>query len=316
MFKLIASDMDGTLLDENSQVPPETYELIEALSERGVHFAASSGRRYDRLCEFFAPVVDKMDFVAANGAQVYAEGVEVDREVYSHLAVRKLARTVKMFPNMHLALFDRTKSFLLDDEDKFVREIDKDLPNAERIWGLPDPHVNIIKASIICDDGNVMDNAYVLQRELGDLFSFAPSGNAWIDAMQPGVSKASGIEQLMEHYGVERDEVMAFGDSMNDYEIIRLSVRAARWKMHAPRSRQSPIAWWGATATTLSSRSSAVFWRASPNPAVRDVPFNMSRTLSRGKIGPGPNDMGSGPLPISARPRRPRRVLPTLVFAV
>lgn len=44
--------------------------------------------------------------------------------------------------------------------------------------------------------------------------------------------------------------------------------------------------------------------------------FNMSRTLSRGKIGPGPNDMGSGPLPISTRPRRPRRVLPTLVFAV
>ena len=210
MIKLIASDMDGTLLDENSQVPPETYELIVALRERGVHFAASSGRRYDRLCEFFAPVVDKMDFVAANGAQVYADGVEVDREVYSHLAIRKLARTVKMFPNMHLALFDRTKSFLLDDEDKFVREIDKDLPNAERIWGLPDPHVNIIKASIICDDGNVMDNAYVLQRELGGLFSFAPSGNAWIDAMQPGVSKASGIEQLM-----------AFGDSMNDYEIIR-----------------------------------------------------------------------------------------------
>ena len=221
MIKLIASDMDGTLLDENSQVPPETYELIEALREHGVHFAASSGRRYDRLCEFFAPVIDKMDFVAANGAQVYAEGVEVDREVYSHLAIRKLARTVKMFPNMHLALFDRTKSFLLDDEDKFVREIDKDLPNAERIWGLPDPHVNIIKASIICDDGNVMDNAYVLQRELGDLFAFAPSGNAWIDAMQSGVSKASGIEQLMEHYGVERDEVMAFGDSMNDYEIIR-----------------------------------------------------------------------------------------------
>ena len=42
MFKLIASDMDGTLLDENGQVPPETYELILALREHGVHFAASS----------------------------------------------------------------------------------------------------------------------------------------------------------------------------------------------------------------------------------------------------------------------------------
>ncbi|MCI7631200.1 MAG: HAD hydrolase family protein, partial [Collinsella sp.] len=99
MFKLIASDMDGTLLDENGQVPPETYELILALREHGVHFAASSGRRYDRLCEFFAPVRDKMDFVAANGAQVYADGKMVDREVYSHLAIRKLAQAVATFPN-------------------------------------------------------------------------------------------------------------------------------------------------------------------------------------------------------------------------
>ena len=98
MFKLIASDMDGTLLDENSQVPPETYELILALHEHGVHFAASSGRRYDRLCEFFAPVRDKMDFVAANGAQVYADGKMVDREVYSHLAIRRLAQLSRRFP--------------------------------------------------------------------------------------------------------------------------------------------------------------------------------------------------------------------------
>ncbi|WP_370551463.1 HAD family hydrolase, partial [Collinsella sp. D33t1_170424_A12] len=51
MIKLIASDMDGTLLDEHGEVPPETFELIVALRERGIHFAASSGRRYDRLCQ-------------------------------------------------------------------------------------------------------------------------------------------------------------------------------------------------------------------------------------------------------------------------
>ena len=46
--KLIASDMDGTLLDENGQVPPETFDLILALRERGVRFVASSGRRWTR----------------------------------------------------------------------------------------------------------------------------------------------------------------------------------------------------------------------------------------------------------------------------
>lgn len=220
-IKLIASDMDGTLLDENGQVPPETFGLILALRERGVRFVASSGRRYDRLCDFFSPVKDRMDFVASNGAQVFADGVQIDREVYSHLAIRRLAKTVAMFPNMHLALFDRTKSYLLDDEDKFVREVDKDLPNVERIYELPSPQVSIIKASIFCDDGNVMDNAYVLQRELGGLFTFAPSGSSYIDAMQPGISKASGIAQVMEYHGIDASEVMAFGDAMNDYEIIR-----------------------------------------------------------------------------------------------
>lgn len=220
-IKLIASDMDGTILDENGQVPPETFDLILALREHGVRFVASSGRRYDRLCDFFSPVKDRMDFVASNGAQVFADGVQIDREVYSHLAIRRLAKTVAMFPNMHLALFDRTKSYLLDDEDKFVREVDKDLPNVERIYELPSPQVSIIKASIFCDDGNVMDNAYVLQRELGGLFTFAPSGSSYIDAMQPGISKASGIAQVMEYHGIDASEVMAFGDAMNDYEIIR-----------------------------------------------------------------------------------------------
>ncbi|MBM6783023.1 HAD family phosphatase [Enorma massiliensis] len=221
MIRLIASDMDGTLLDEHGEVPPETYDLILALREKGVHFAASSGRRFDRLCQFFAPVRDKMDFVAANGAQVYVDGELVDREVFSHLGIRRLAKTVGKFESLHMALFDDEKSFLLDDEDKFVREIDKDLPNAERIWYLPEPDVSILKISIYCEDGHVMDYAYALSRELGDEFLFAPSGTHWIDALQRGVNKATGIEQVMAHHGITRDEVMAFGDSMNDYEIIR-----------------------------------------------------------------------------------------------
>lgn len=221
LIRLIASDMDGTLLDEHSEVPPETYDLILALREKGVHFAASSGRRFDRLCQFFAPVRVKMDFVAANGAQVYVDGELVDREVFSHLGIRRLAKTVGKFESLHMALFDDEKSFLLDDEDKFVREIDKDLPNAERIWYLPGPDVSILKISIYCEDGHVMDYAYALSRELGDEFLFAPSGTHWIDALQRGVNKATGIEQVMAHHGITRDEVMAFGDSMNDYEIIR-----------------------------------------------------------------------------------------------
>lgn len=221
MIRLVASDMDGTLLDENAQVPPETFDLIRQLDEAGVRFAVSSGRRLDTLREFLAPVADHIDFVASNGAQVMVAGQLIDLEVFSHMALRRLKKVTDVFDCLHLALFDRTSSYLLDDFDRFVLEADKDLRQAVRVPDVPSPDTGIVKASVYCDTpGNVMDMAYVLERELGDAFVFAPSGRSWIDVMQKGVSKATGLRQVLEHRGIRPDQVMAFGDSLNDYELL------------------------------------------------------------------------------------------------
>ena len=80
-----------------------------------------------------------MDFVASNGAQVMVAGELVDLEVFSHAAVKRLARVVDMFDTMHLALFDETRSYLLDDEARFEREVDKNLPNPVRVFDVPSP---------------------------------------------------------------------------------------------------------------------------------------------------------------------------------
>ena len=221
MIKLVASDMDGTLLDENSQVPPETFDLIKRLDEAGIRFTVSSGRRLDTLREFLAPVADRIDFVASNGAQVMVAGELVDREVFSHMALKRLKKVVDMFDCLHMALFDEKNSYLLDEPERFELEADKDLRQAVVVHEVPAPETAIIKASVYCDmPGSVMDMAYVLERELGDAFVFAPSGRSWIDVMQKGVSKATGLQQVLERRGIRADQVMAFGDSMNDYELL------------------------------------------------------------------------------------------------
>lgn len=221
MIKLVASDMDGTLLDENSNVPPETYDLIRRLDAAGIRFVAASGRRYDTLREFFEPVADRMDFVASNGAQVFVRGKLVDREVFSHAALKRLFGVVNAFDNLHMVVYDRTNSYLLDAPACFDTEFDKDLPNPVVVKDLPSPDTSIVKASIFCDDAQ-MDMAYILTRELEDDFVFAPSGVKWIDVMQRGVNKATGISQVLLAHGIDVSDVMAFGDSMNDYEILRM----------------------------------------------------------------------------------------------
>ncbi len=221
MIRLVASDMDGTLLDENSRVPPETYELIRELDAAGIRFVAASGRRYDTLREFFEPVADRMDFVASNGAQVFVRGKLVDREVFSHAALRRLFGVVNAFDNLHMVVYDRRNSYLLDAPSCFDAEFDKDLPNPVVLSDLPSPDTSIVKASIFCDDAQ-MDMAYILTRELESDFVFAPSGVKWIDVMQRGVNKATGISQVLLSHGIDENDVMAFGDSMNDYEILRM----------------------------------------------------------------------------------------------
>ena len=173
-IKLIACDMDGTLLDEHSQVPLETFDLVRALDGAGIRFVAASGRRYDTLRAFFEPVADRMDFVASNGAQVFVRGKLVDREVFSHAALRRLYALVNEFDNLHMVVYDRTNSYLLDDPACFDAEFDKDLPNPVVLRDLPSPDTSIVKVSISCDSAQ-MDMAYILSRELEADFVFAPS---------------------------------------------------------------------------------------------------------------------------------------------
>ncbi len=222
MIKLIASDMDGTLLNDEGLVPEETFDLVHRLREKGVIFAASSGRRYNTLRWFFGPVADEMDYVGSLGTEVYADGKLLDREVFSYASVIKLCEICSSFDCLHIAVYDEDHTFLLDDLSQYVREDDKDLPNAIRVDDPPSAETCIIKASVSCERPNdIMDMVYILERELGDLFTFMPSSEKWIDVTPVTVNKATGLQQILRYRGIDPADVMCFGDSMNDYHILR-----------------------------------------------------------------------------------------------
>ena len=63
MIKLIISDMDGTLLNCNHELPQDFMYVFETLQERGIYFCVASGRQYLSLLSFFAPIKDKNTFI-------------------------------------------------------------------------------------------------------------------------------------------------------------------------------------------------------------------------------------------------------------
>lgn len=230
MIRLIASDMDGTLLDENSKVPPETFELIHELGKHGVQFSVSSGRRYNGLSELFGPVADEINYVASNGMEVFAGGKLIGREVFSHDAICDLAELVNHFDILHLCVSDGENVYVCDDShEKFERHMayrikrfgNNVLEQPPQVYGLPGPEMDLLTGWFSCEDREQLtDLAYVLTVEMGDRFTFNYTQYA-IDFTPAHISKATGLLKIMGHYDITPQETIAYGDSMNDYEMLR-----------------------------------------------------------------------------------------------
>ena len=69
MIKLIASDLDGTLLQNGAQeLTPRAIRLIREITQRGIHFVAASGRQYDNERRIFDEIKDETSYIAENGS--------------------------------------------------------------------------------------------------------------------------------------------------------------------------------------------------------------------------------------------------------
>jgi Cof subfamily protein (haloacid dehalogenase superfamily) len=215
--------MDGTLFDAPGHVPIETYGLVRELKEHGIHFAASSGRRLEELTEPFGPVFDEMDFVCSNGAEVYVGGKLIDREIFSHDALLRLGEVVNQFDNLHLLAHASSVTYCFDPPQKYEHLPRRRTPTRDLMLDeTPGPEVHIYNGVIMCEDRDLIpDIVYALGVELGDVWTFAWTGGRGIDYMPKNVSKSNGIRKLIRHYLLTPDEVMVYGDSMNDYDILR-----------------------------------------------------------------------------------------------
>ena len=98
MIKLIASDMDGTLLNDRKELPGDFFEVFDELERRGIKFTVASGRSFDAVAHLFPEEYrTRLDFICDNGANVIHEGKQVsvtplDRPTFEQLIARVFVR--------------------------------------------------------------------------------------------------------------------------------------------------------------------------------------------------------------------------------
>jgi Cof subfamily protein (haloacid dehalogenase superfamily) len=223
MIKLIASDLDGTLLRDGAlEVAPDTIELIKELKEQGILFVAASGRQYPSICNLFSSIKDEIAYIAENGSLAIYNGKILSKTIID----RELSqRIIEAFRCLHMTDF-----IVSGEQTLYTESTDPAFLNLL----LNDLKTNTVAVNDVIRDINepflkiavyVHTNMEEAQKRLRDLFEseikIVTAGNRWIDFIAPGTNKGIALSAMMEHLHISADECMAFGDQYNDVEMLQ-----------------------------------------------------------------------------------------------
>ena len=96
MIKLIATDVDGTLVKDSSpRVYPEIFEEIRRLKEKGIICAIASGRQYHSVAAMFAPVAENLIFIVENGAHIRCRDTDISVMAMKNQDAEEIIRDIR-----------------------------------------------------------------------------------------------------------------------------------------------------------------------------------------------------------------------------
>ncbi len=223
MVKLIATDMDGTLLDDKKRLPAEFPQLLKVLTERKVAFAVASGRSYPALQTLFQEKTDSLLLICDNGAHVRIPGHSPVYQCMPFSVVHAVLDICQQLPNAVPVLcgiagiyYPNTAKaqFQKEISNFYVQFTDAPYPT---LYQITDP---IIKIALCAMDGPENVLYPVLKREFGSDYEIVISGNVWMDMMCKGVSKGNAVAKLQQMLHVTPAETMVFGDYQNDVSMF------------------------------------------------------------------------------------------------
>ncbi|HEU4360918.1 MAG TPA: HAD family hydrolase [Mycobacterium sp.] len=228
---LIASDVDGTLLDDDGAVTARTRAAVAAAVAAGVHFVLATGRPP----RWVGPVVDELGFapmaVCANGAVIYDPATDrvISARTLSVDLLRELADLLEhTIPGAGLAVERIGNSAHDTATPQFVSS-----PGYEHAWLNPDnTEVSVedllsapaIKLLVRKAGAASSDMAVQLIDAIGAGAEVTYStNNGLVEIVPAGITKATGVDELIRPLGISSADVLAFGDMPNDLPMLRRS---------------------------------------------------------------------------------------------
>ena len=232
-IKLIATDMDGTLLDPKGQLDlPRLEKILDQLEERGIRFVIATGNEIHRVKQLLGHLTERVVLIVANGARIFEGNQLLQAQTWDDDMVDRALEFFKgrecqnqfVVTSMNGGfvkegtVFTELENFMTPEmielfyqRMNFVEELESHL------FG------GVLKMSLVVGE----ERSDSVLEEINQLFNghvqAVSSGYGCIDILQAGIHKAWGLQELLKRWDIKAEEIMAFGDSENDVEMLQLA---------------------------------------------------------------------------------------------
>ena len=222
MIKLIASDIDGTLVpDGTSKIDPNMLKVVDRCLRNGIKFVGASGRQFISIARLFEPVKDDIYYISDGGGLV-----RDIKQVYSANAINPvnlaaMVKDVKQLDNCDIMLAGLDWSYAEDEGEMFrwVRDSYrfhiKAVGDFDKVM-----HEDITKLSIYkpgnCEE--VVNEWFTAKWQ--NKYRITSAGTMWMDVVNMYSYKGNALRALQERLGITKEETMAFGDNVNDLGML------------------------------------------------------------------------------------------------
>lgn len=228
-YRLIALDIDGTLVNRQGDVADKTLAAIHELHFKGIQVTFATGRIWPSVEYLVRRFHLILPVILHNGALI--------REVKGEAVLYRYALETPLFQKVLSLLEGLSFDYLICSLSQGKEHIlyPEDL---EHVWarsflesysdyslsldGLPLNGHSILRVLVFGEQKKVCDLKKRLKREdLKVLFFTGPWESAYMEIFKRGCSKATGLAFLVQRLGIQREEVLVIGDDMNDLEMIQ-----------------------------------------------------------------------------------------------
>ena len=231
MIKLVALDMDGTLLNSRHEISSENRELIKTCIEKGVKFVLISGREIESI-KHYSRILDLDTYLTGYNGSLITNN-DGDKAVFSNTLNPRLVKTVieeAYKANKFIIAFLQDSILVSDNSSKWYKNfLEFTIANPIVVDDLLlylDENNKWDEINKIClsdDHKKLIDFKEAIEPKLKEEFTLLFSLPFFLEVFNNNVSKGLALEKLAHYYGVNREEILAIGDGENDISMIKFA---------------------------------------------------------------------------------------------